>query len=285
MEHALPIPTSYRGGRRITRICCLWLLSYCIISSILTCIIFRRLLPILWKPWIKGYGIPCSSSFPGRHTLFSPCCSVLVFSSSLITKRGKGRTSGFVSSGGWCSYSLSVASTPRSSRGRYWCFIRSWVLCWYRFASWVIRWYWRSPCFWCYSPWNGVNSCMPWCIRNMWHPRNNGWCTVCGSIRIWKVLAFGKWSSLICGTGSCIAFSGLGAMDVSPDIGSLYAGHVVGAQGIVCRSGEASDVLDKDLCYRGSLFHSPLLSVPFPTRFAGAYRRASPDEYDRVFLA
>lgn len=25
--------------------------------------------------------------------------------------------------------SLSVASTPRSSRGRYWCFIRSWVLC------------------------------------------------------------------------------------------------------------------------------------------------------------
>ena len=51
--------------------------------------------------------------------------------------------------------------------------------------------------------------------RNMWHPRNNGWCTVCGSIRIWKVLAFGKWSSLICGTGSCIAFSGLGAMDVS----------------------------------------------------------------------
>ena len=48
----------------------------------------------------KGYGIPCSSSFPGRHTLFSPCCSVLVFSSSLITKRGKGRTSGFVSSGG-----------------------------------------------------------------------------------------------------------------------------------------------------------------------------------------
>lgn len=110
----------------------------------------------------------------------------------------------------------------------------------------------------------------------MWHPRNNGWCTVCGSIRIWKVLAFGKWSSLICGTGSCIAFSGLGAMDVSPDIGSLYAGHVVGAQGIVCRSGEASDVLDKDLCYRGSLFHSPLLSVPFPTRFARAYRRARP---------
>ena len=40
-------------------------------------------------------------------------------------------------------------------------------------------------------------------------------CTVCGSIRIWKVLAFGKWSSPICGTGSCIAFSGLGAMDVS----------------------------------------------------------------------
>ena len=70
-----------------------------------------------------------------------------------------------------------------------------------------------------------------------------------------------------------------------PDIGSLYAGYVVGAQGIVCRSGEAPDVLDKDLCYRGSLFHSPLLSVPFPTRFAGAYRRASPDEHDRVFLA
>ena len=70
-----------------------------------------------------------------------------------------------------------------------------------------------------------------------------------------------------------------------PDIGSLYAGYVVGAQGIVCRSGEAPDVLDKDLCYRGSLFHSPLLSVPFTTRFAGAYRRASPDEHDRVFLA
>lgn len=51
------------------------------------------------------------------------------FSSSLITKRGKGRTSGFVFSGGWCSYSLSVASTHRSSRGRSWCFIRSWVLC------------------------------------------------------------------------------------------------------------------------------------------------------------
>ena len=49
--------------------------------------------------------------------------------SSLITKRGKGRTSGFVFSGGWCSYSLSVASTHRSSRGRSWCFIRSWVLC------------------------------------------------------------------------------------------------------------------------------------------------------------
>ena len=32
-----------------------------------------------------------------------------------------------------------VASTHRSSRGRSWCFIRSWVLCWYRFASWVIR--------------------------------------------------------------------------------------------------------------------------------------------------
>ena len=44
-----------------------------------------------------------------------------------------------------------------------------------------------------------------------YHPR----CTVCGSIRIWKVPAFGKWSSPICGTGSCIAFSGLGAMDVS----------------------------------------------------------------------
>ena len=29
----------------------------------------------------------------------------------------------------WCSYSLSVASTHRSSRGRSWCFIRSWVLC------------------------------------------------------------------------------------------------------------------------------------------------------------
>ena len=28
-----------------------------------------------------------------------------------------------------------------------------------------------------------------------------------------------------------------------PDIGSLYAGHVVGTQGIVCRSGEAPDVL------------------------------------------
>ena len=41
----------------------------------------------------------------------------------------KGRTSGFVFSGGWCSYSLSVASTHRSSRGRSWCFIRSWVLC------------------------------------------------------------------------------------------------------------------------------------------------------------
>ena len=80
-------------------------------------------------------------------------------------------------------------------------------------------------------------------------------------------------------------YSLLWAWSYGPDIGSLYAGHVVGAQGIVCRSGEASDVLDKDLCYRGSLFHSPLLSVPFPTRFAGAYRRASPDEYDRVFLA
>ena len=38
--------------------------------------------------------------FSGKAYLFSPCCSVLVFSSSLITKRGKGRTSGFVSSGG-----------------------------------------------------------------------------------------------------------------------------------------------------------------------------------------
>lgn len=44
-------------------------------------------------------------------------------------RKGKGRTSGFVSSGGWCSYSSSVASTHRSSRGRSWCFIRSWVLC------------------------------------------------------------------------------------------------------------------------------------------------------------
>lgn len=41
----------------------------------------------------------------------------------------KGKDFGFVSSGGWCSYSLSVASTHRSSRGRSWCFIRSWVLC------------------------------------------------------------------------------------------------------------------------------------------------------------
>ena len=70
-----------------------------------------------------------------------------------------------------------------------------------------------------------------------------------------------------------------------PDIGSLYAGYVVGAQEVVCQSRETPDVLDKDLCYRGSLFHSPLLFVPFPTRFAGAYRRVSPDEYDRVFLA
>ena len=29
----------------------------------------------------------------------------------------------------------------------------------------------------------------------------------------------------------------------------------------------------------------PSIICPFPTRFAGAYRRASPDEYDRVFLA
>ena len=62
-------------------------------------------------------------------------------------------------------------------------------------------------------------------------------------------------------------------------------GMLLGRKGFVCRSGEAPDVLDKDLCYRGSLFHSPLLSVPFPTRFAGAYQRASPDEHDRVFLA
>lgn len=55
--------------------------------------------------------------FSGRRTLFSPCCSVSASLSSLTTKRGKGRTSGFVSSGGWCSYSLSVASTHRSSRG------------------------------------------------------------------------------------------------------------------------------------------------------------------------
>ena len=53
----------------------------------------------------------------------------LAWLSNWITKRGKGRTSGFVFSGGWCSYSLSVASTHRSSRGRSWCFIRSWVLC------------------------------------------------------------------------------------------------------------------------------------------------------------
>ena len=48
----------------------------------------------------------------------------------------------------------------------------------------------------------------------MWHPRNNGWCTVCGSIRIWKVLALGMVKSNLW-DGSCIAFSGLGAMDVS----------------------------------------------------------------------
>ena len=95
----------------------------------------------------------------------------------------------------------------------------------------------------------------------------------------WEMVKSNLWD------GQLYSLLGLELWTFLPDIGSLYAGHVVGAQGIVCRSGEAPDVLDKDLCYRGSLFHSPLLSVPFPTRFAGAYRRASPDEHDRVFLA
>ena len=63
----------------------------------------------------------------------------------------------------------------------------------------------------------------------MWHPRNNGWCTVCGSFRIWKVPAFGKWSSPICGTGSCIAFSGLGAIQTSA---LFMLGMLLGRKGL-----------------------------------------------------
>lgn len=55
----------------------------------------------------------------------------------------------------------------------------------------------------------------------------------------WEMVKSNLWD------GSCIASLGLELWAFLPDIGSLYAGHVVGAQGIVCRSGEAPDVLTR----------------------------------------
>ena len=75
--------------------------------------------PTASSAFMEEYGKHCFSSFPGKLTRFSPCCSDSVFLFNITIRRRKVKTSVCVSCGGFSFCSLSAVSTGRFSPATY----------------------------------------------------------------------------------------------------------------------------------------------------------------------